>query len=394
MAYAIKQPTFLSKFSCLGDACEDTCCKGWGMQVDAATVQRYEKAAPELLEAVTGSGDSCLMKRDALTDHCVKYENGLCGIHRKHGTDFLGDACHFYPRMTRGLGDMRVMTGALSCPEVVRLSLFDDEAFTWQDATSERLPYTLIDYLPEGLTPEQVFFIHNAFVTKALSKNHSAARNLMHIFCVAESLQNIPVQAWPDAVPFYLEHADGRLPAPVAADSDPFFLLQALCGIIAAAKKGQQERLMQNVRMMEAALHVNIQWDNLAIAHLPDSMHMAASLEHNWNETWSASLDDVLKRYLASQIVLALFPFSGFGDTLANRAAIIAVRFATIKLALMSACRINGTIPTPEHITRIVQPLSRLLDHLAGADFSLSIYKETGWLNGDRLRALVGDRAA
>lgn len=394
MAYAIKQPAFLSKFSCLGDACEDTCCKGWGMQVDAATVGRYEKEAPHLLEAVTGSGNECLMKRDALTDHCVKYENGLCGIHKQYGTDFLGDACHFYPRMTRGIGSTRVMTGALSCPEVVRLSLFDEGAFAWQDATSDRLPYTLIDYLPDGLSTEQVFSIHDAFVAKALSKEHSAARNLMHIFCVAESLQNLPVKAWPDAVPFYLEHAESRLPVAVPADSDPFFLLQALCGIIAAAKKGQQERLMQNVRVMEAALHVTIQWDNLAIAHLPDSMHMAKSLEDDWNNTWSARLDDVLRRYLASQIVLALFPFSGFGDTLSNRAAIIAVRFATIRLALMSACRTTGAIPAAEHITRIVQPLSRLLDHLAGADFSLSIYKETGWLNCDRLRALVGDRAS
>ena len=33
------------------------------------------------------------------------------------------------------------------------------------------------------------------------------------------------------------------------------------------------------------------------------------------------------------------------------------------------------------------------LDHLAEPDFSLQIYRETGWLQKDRLRALVGDAA-
>ena len=366
------------------------------MQIDAKTVARYRKDAPELLDAVTGnlgtgSGDNCLMKRDALTDYCVKFEGGLCSVHKKYGTDFLGDACHFYPRMTRGIGSTRVMTGALSCPEIVRLALGDDAAFTWQDATSERLPYSLIDYLPDGLTEAHTFAIHDAFLQKALDKNYSAARNLIHIFCAAESLQNIPIGSWPDAVPFYLDHAENRLPTPTKADTDSFFLLQALCGIIAAAKKGQQERLMQNVRMMESALHITIQWDTLAIAHLPDSLHMAQKLEADWKDTWSVSYDAILKRYLASQIVLALFPFSGLGDTLTNRAAIIAIRFATIRLALMSACRTSPALPSQDAITCIVQPISRLLDHLAGADFSLAIYKETGWLNGNRLRALVGD---
>lgn len=392
MTYTVRQPSFLGKFFCLGDKCEDTCCKGWGMQVDADTVARYRKDAPELLDAVMDSGDGCLMRRDAMTDYCVKFENGLCGVHKQYGTDFLGDACHFYPRMTRGIGSTRVMTGALSCPEIVRLSLFDEQAFAWQQADQERLPFSLIDYLPDSLSEEQTFAIHEAFVQKVLDQRFSAARNFMHVFAVSESLQSIPQASWADAVPFYLDHADSRLPLPQPSGSDPFFLLQALCGIIAAAKKGRQERLMQNIHMMQQSLHITIQWDTLAIAHLPDSAFAAKRLEEMWQQHWWQEYDAILKRYLASQMVLALFPFSGFGDTLANRAAIIGIRFATIRLALMAACAASKEKLSEDAIVRIVQPISRLLDHLAGADFSLSIYKETGWLNAARLRALVGDK--
>lgn len=391
MSNSIAAPRLLARFTCLGDKCEDTCCKGWGMQVDSRVIERCQREAPELLEAFTGAEDARLMKRDALTDYCIKFEKGLCGIQKQYGTDFLGDACHFYPRMTRTLGKTALMAGALSCPEITRLSLFADDAFMPETITIERAPHSLTDYLPESLTTEQAIAIHNAFLQAALDERTTAAHNMARLHCVATSLEKIPAASWPDAVPFYIEYAEGRLPAPVPAETDPFFLLQALSGLIAAAKKGQQERLMQNVRMIESALHVTIQWDSMAIAHLPDSLHAAQSLQQEWNDKWHSSFEPVLRRYLAAQLSLALFPFAGFADTLSNRMGIIGVRFATLRLALMSACRTLPTLPDEAIITRIVQSLSRFLDHLAGSELSLRIYNEAGWMNSGRLRALVGD---
>lgn len=361
------------------------------MQVDSATAQRYARQAPELLEAVTGDGDERMMRRDALSDYCVKFEQGLCGIQKKHGPDFLSDACHFYPRMTRGVGGEAMMTGALSCPEIARLALFSDEAFTWRTQSPPRLPSGLTDYKPESLTTGQAYAIHEAFLSAALAPGHTAPHNVMRLFAVAESLERLPVTSWPEAVPFYLEHAASRLRPAVPSANDPFFLLQSLCGLIAAAKKGQHARLMENVRLMESALHVTIQWDTLAIAHLPDSLHAASSLAGEWERNWAAHYEALLRRYLAAQLSLALFPFAGLGDTLSHRMAIIAIRFATVRLTLMSACRAMPSPPAEHECVRIVQSLSRFLDHLAGAEFSLTIYGQAGWLETSRLRALVGD---
>src|SRR5579871_6894344 len=97
------RPAFLARFSCLGADCEDTCCKGWGMQLDNATYERYRARSPELLEAVSGEEGQRIMRRDPKTDFCVKFDGGLCGIQKQHGENFLGDACYFYPRVTRRL---------------------------------------------------------------------------------------------------------------------------------------------------------------------------------------------------------------------------------------------------------------------------------------------------
>ena len=66
----------LEKFQCLGDACPDTCCQGWGMQVDKAHIDLYAAKAPELLSAVTSGEADYVMRRDPATDHCIKFDQG------------------------------------------------------------------------------------------------------------------------------------------------------------------------------------------------------------------------------------------------------------------------------------------------------------------------------
>ena len=74
-----------------------------------------------------------------------------------------------------------------------------------------------------------------------------------------------------------------------------------------------------------------------------------------------------------------------------ERAAIIGIRMATVRLALMSLCQIHNGEPPEKEVIRAIQSLSRFLDHLGSADFSLQIYGETGWLKSGRLRGLLGD---
>ncbi|NBX03087.1 MAG: hypothetical protein EBR02_03280 [Alphaproteobacteria bacterium] len=79
---AILRHSILSRFVCTGDKCVDTCCKNWSMQVDEATLSRYQQNAPELLDAVEKDNDgSLIMRKSPETGYCVKLDGGLCGIH-------------------------------------------------------------------------------------------------------------------------------------------------------------------------------------------------------------------------------------------------------------------------------------------------------------------------
>lgn len=358
------------------------------MQLDETTLASYKQKAPELLAAVEQSSESpWIMKKDAQSGYCVKYEGGLCGIHKKYGDGFLGDACHFYPRATRLLGQSPLMTAALSCPEISRIALYDgwDEEFS--ETSLERLPHTLKNYLPEGIEESHALSVHNEFL-RAAREGAPAEIIFARVASVGRSLEMIDRKSWADAVPFYLRTADMRLLTPEADEADHFKLLLALCGLIVATQKPMGERLEQTVSEIEKSLDVKIDWQNITNSSDNGSSEAYGRLKAIWQQNEN-QMQNFMRRYLHMQLSLALFPFAGLGQNISERATIIGVRLATIKLALMSACGIYGPSLPQEIVVRVVQSLSRFMDHLGDPAFSLRIYAEAGWTKESRLRGLL-----
>jgi len=386
----IQRTGTLASFSCLGDKCEDTCCQNWSMQVDEPTMARYRAEAPELLDAVEAAVETpWIMRKDAATGMCVKLEGGLCGIHKSHGDKFLGDACHFYPRVTRALGDKIIMTATMSCPEIVRLALAGDDPCALGEAEVDRLPHSLKDYLPPALTPPEAFAVHQAFVDAAGHKDFSPEMNFIRIASVARSIERVDVKSWPQAAPFYFAHVGSWLPMAEKNIADPFNIAHALCGLIVASKKNPSARLKQTIDDMERALAITLDWQQAQIHTSDNSLSAYETLEKNWKEHAAEKYAPVLRRWLAMQMSLSLIPFAGPGATAEERMTIIGVRLATIKLALMCSHGIYGDELPQDVVVRVVQSLSRFLDHLGDPAFSLAIYSETGWSKENRMRGLL-----
>ena len=381
----------LAGFQCLGDKCVDTCCRGWSMQLDEVTLDKYNKEAPELLDAVEASVEApFIMRKDKNTGYCVKFDNGWCGIHKEKGAALLGDACYFYPRVTRGLGDDTVMTATLSCPEITRIVLETEAPFELHVADVERLPNTLKNYLPAELPAKDALSVHNAFLASARDNAVSAEHVVARLASVSRSLQLIDKKMWLQAVPFYLKNADTRLIAAETNPADPFNLLHALCGLVVASHKPMPERLAQTIASMESMLKVKLDWQQVYIETTDESLPAYQSIKAAW-QPFAKHYDAVLKKYLEAQLAVALFPFAGMGEKLEDRITIIGVRLATLKLALMCEHAAAGAMLMQDALIRVVQSLSRFMDHLGDPSFSMEIYKETGWIKEGRLRGLLND---
>lgn len=351
------------------------------MQLTAETVAKYKAEAPELMDVVSTGEAEFIMKRDPVTDTCVKFEGGWCGIHRDYGEAFLGDACQFFPRVSRALGAVVVTGSTLSCPEMARLMLYGEDAFAFTPRTEIRAPYSLRNYLPSGLSEERALAVHAVMLEVAGDATVSAEHSLMRVSAVAHALEMQPVESWPDAAPLYAGMADGRLPTAELQSTDMFFLAQALHGLVMAGAH-PRPRLLELLNAMASMLGVAFETGGLRLA--PDFEQQEVLVKARMHAQ-GAVLQPVLRRYLEAQISQSLFPFSGFGATLSERIGIIGVRFATVKLALATLPK----QPEPSEVIRIIQTLARFMDHLADPTLSLQIYRETGWLREARLRALI-----
>jgi hypothetical protein len=376
----------LSEFECLGNDCEDTCCKGWNMQLDEPHKQLYEKEKPELLEAVDDFDGMPIMKRDEKTDFCVKFDDGLCGIHKTLGEKFLGDACFFFPRSVRQYGTQDVMSAAFSCPQVVRLAEKNSQAFKLQEASYDRVPHSVKNYLPEGMPESDALAVMEAFRAHFADENLPPEVSLMMACSVARSMKNLPADQWPVAVPFYLRTALDRMTLPQAAPANVYRLVHMLYIIMMAMPQVQRPRLQQTLDEMLKALNATIDPATHMIQANGGDFSAYESLKSHWENGPQADLAPLVRNWLQGQVWLHGLPFAGMGDDAHERLNFLAVRFAITRLAVMAAMQQSDE--KDAHI-RAIQTIARVMDHLASPEMLRQIAGDAGWLQEEGLMGLI-----
>lgn len=377
----------VSEFNCLQGDCPDTCCKGWSMQLDDKTFEKYKGTELEDSVAYDGQNDEIrVMKRDPETDYCVKFTDGICSVHAEQGSQMIGDACNFYPRVTRKLGDEHIMTATLSCPEIARLAFFEDLGFENTPQETDRLPNIITDYLEgDDITTEQAMKIHNSFL-EACDDEAAPEKIMARIYSASESMKFYEMQQWAEGVHLMIKMGDMKLPAPSIDEADAYKLVQIFAGIVHATGKKPNPRLIEALEKIEKAIGAKINWETLVLEPT-DGKALGKTLKY-WEKNKS-EMDSILKRYLKSQISFTTFPFAGLAADLEDKAKLLIFRFALTRLALM-ALLANDEV-TDENVVLVVQSISRVLDHLGDATLTLSLFDQAGWSTDTKIRGLLMD---
>jgi lysine-N-methylase len=136
--------SYMTRFSCIGGRCENTCCRGWAIHIDEQTYRDLERAlgAPadqalfaqsvELLPASLSrvSNDAAYARIKHLPDgNCPFLDaQGLCSIQSRFGEELLPRICREYPRVYRMVEGRSELAANLSCPEAARQCLLEPDA--------------------------------------------------------------------------------------------------------------------------------------------------------------------------------------------------------------------------------------------------------------------------
>jgi lysine-N-methylase len=132
-------PEYLLRFTCIADHCEDTCCTGLKVPVDAygrgrmrealaaegMPVSRFDQLVPLNVDR-SDPEQSAFIQMNEKGRCSFLDERQLCSIHRKHGGGVLANACAMFPRSVTHYPDRREVAGSFACPEIVRLALLTE----------------------------------------------------------------------------------------------------------------------------------------------------------------------------------------------------------------------------------------------------------------------------
>ena len=129
------QPAYYADFECIGPACEDTCCSGWGVSVDRETFELYQQVTdsalgPRLQQLVTiqALGQTNDYARLAMQGgSCALHRDGFCSVQADLGEEYLGRTCATYPRVVNVIDGVWERSLDLSCPQAARLALLNPE---------------------------------------------------------------------------------------------------------------------------------------------------------------------------------------------------------------------------------------------------------------------------
>ncbi len=133
------KPSFYDRFKCIADACTDTCCKGWVIDVSSENMQYYrgfEGLLGEKIKTATkGYKSKCFIQNDGACPFLTS--NGLCEICIEKGTDALREPCSLYPRFVSDFGLYKHVGMHISCPVVADFVLESDTPLTFETVESD-----------------------------------------------------------------------------------------------------------------------------------------------------------------------------------------------------------------------------------------------------------------
>ncbi|HEX8821695.1 MAG TPA: flagellin lysine-N-methylase [Archangium sp.] len=131
---------YMTRFRCIADRCEDTCCGGLRVPVSEARLQRMRAtvaSSPEdserlyqlVLPSPGGASTEHAFIEMRPDGYCPFLDTErLCSLQRRHGDAVLPDICATFPRVFTKRGERVEVSGTLACPEVARLCLLEEDA--------------------------------------------------------------------------------------------------------------------------------------------------------------------------------------------------------------------------------------------------------------------------
>ncbi|HEX6512060.1 MAG TPA: flagellin lysine-N-methylase [Chloroflexota bacterium] len=379
---AITVPAYLTRFSCLGGACEDNCCTaGWNIAIDVRTMARYQAATgdwgPRLRDAVVRNParkataeDFGRLKLDQHRQCPFFTPEGWCGVQQQLGEEWLSNVCLSYPRRTVLLDGQLERAASLSCPEIARLALLSPAA----------MEPVVID------EPKNTRVAFTGILSRAgLEEDHPRRliapirQGCLELFRHTESA----IEARLVALGLALQRLDrwsklglDDVEAVFAAYTAELPAVEEQLASLTAEPAVQLELLRElTIERLATGRLIRSPRFEACIARLGRGLRLGlSSVGGETIELYSRALREIyqpfvrtrphiLDNYIQNQLWAGAFPFGG--RRLLDDYALLVLRFALIRLLLVGAAAGCGEL-NDSAVVEVIQPFERAVTHDPG----------------------------
>ncbi len=113
------KPEFFEEFKCKASECRNTCCKGWEIDIDPISLNRYLNYEGEfgkkMKDSITFQDEEFCFKTDESGRCPFLRKDGLCEIIIEKGEDELSDICALHPRFFYDIKDISYSGFGMAC---------------------------------------------------------------------------------------------------------------------------------------------------------------------------------------------------------------------------------------------------------------------------------------
>lgn len=380
-------PAYADSFRCIGSDCEDTCCKGWTIRLDQATIEKHRRLpASSLLYSLCDATGSL---NPECTDHfkpatlvqirmtdaqmCpLLSEDRLCRVQTEYGEEYLPSTCATYPRIVNWNGDEREEALTLSCPEAARMVLLDPTLFTAK-------PHRIMQ--PLGKSPEdgsagslQSWFGSIREFVLVLIRNRAyplwQRLFLLGIFC--RGLDNIfKAKSEASMLPAFIRDFKAAVASGAslaAVDALPIESAKQLDVVLRLAgmllhKCNAQPRFADCVQAFGSGI------GNSAEATLEDLTTNYVRAHDQFYAPFFDRHPHILENYLINTVLRCQFPFGRDGmkpgaiPSMVREYTLLTGQFALMKGLLIGVAGHHREAFSTDHVVHTVQAASRYFEH-------------------------------
>ncbi|HWP95349.1 MAG TPA: flagellin lysine-N-methylase [Syntrophomonadaceae bacterium] len=374
-------PQYMRSFSCIGSNCEDSCCRGWRVDIDHTTYKRYQRVRdaelkPDLDQYIGRNRSQVTEDNYAKVrlnpDASCPFLNGerLCRIQLKMGENYLSDTCTTYPRITNIVNDVVEKSATMSCPEAARLALLNADRMEFDEIDEDVDTRNMIikqlntHKLAATNRPEQYFEELRTFTIQVLQyRSITLAERLTILGLFFQKAEKIVEEANVDEIPSLIAsytnliesgalHEElAKIPVQVAIQME---LLKELA----------DERVVigvNNQRYLECFAHSLHGLQFTEEATVEEIANRYQEAEKKYYRPFMEEREYIMENYLVNYVFKNLFPFSSEQNVFENYVMLV-IRYALIKMHLIGMAAFHQGL-TDDLAILLIQSFAKTVEH-------------------------------